>query len=168
MPRTVNRSVDWSASSIRLPFSITVRSTSSVEIGPATVTRRFPFPQVYAAAPGVKGKLARWAFRLFDEYVEARRMGRSYESLGWSLAKRLVFSKVRAQLDEKLGGKMRRFISGGAPLSPKIGYFFDLLGFEVLEGYGLTETSAATVVNPPGGAKIGTVGRAMPGTVAVR
>ena len=116
-------------------------------------------------APGVKGKLGRWAFRLFDEYVEARKMGRSYDSLGWALAKRLVFSKVKAGLDQKLGGKMRLFISGGAPLSPKIAWFFDLLGFQVLEGFGLTETSAATTVNRPGKAKIGTVGQSVPGTV---
>ncbi len=115
-------------------------------------------------APGVKGKLGRWAFRLFDEYVEAKLAGKTYDSLGWSLAKRLVFSKVKAGLNEKLGGKMRLFISGGAPLSKKIAYFFDLLGFEVLEGFGLTETSAASCVNRPGKFKIGTVGQAVPGT----
>jgi long-chain acyl-CoA synthetase len=119
------------------------------------------------SAPGVKGKLARWAFRLFDEYVDARKMGREYDSLGWALAKRLVFSKVKAQLNEKLGGRLRLFISGGAPLSPKIAYFFDLLDFTVLEGFGLTETAAGTTVNRPGpgGQKIGTVGLAMPGSV---
>jgi long-chain acyl-CoA synthetase len=117
------------------------------------------------SAPGMKGALARWAFRLFDEYVEAKKLDRPYESLGWSLAKRLVFSKVKAGLDTKLGGKLRLFISGGAPLSPKIAYFFDLLGFQVVEGFGLTETSAATCVNRPGRVKIGSVGVAVPGTV---
>jgi long-chain acyl-CoA synthetase len=115
-------------------------------------------------APGVKGKLGRWAFRLFDEYVEAKLAGRAYDSLGWSLAKRLVFAKVKVGLTAKLGGRMRLFISGGAPLSKKIAYFFDLLGFEVLEGFGLTETSAASCVNRPGKFKIGTVGQAVPGT----
>lgn len=114
--------------------------------------------------PGVKGRLGRWAFRLFDEYVEARQAGRAYDSLGWALAKRLVFSKVKAGLSQKLGGRMRLFISGGAPLSKKIAYFFDLLGFEVLEGFGLTETSAASCVNRPGEVKIGTVGPPIPGT----
>jgi long-chain acyl-CoA synthetase len=61
-----------------------------------------------------------------------------------------VFSKVKATLDQKLGGRMRLFISGGA-LSRKIAYFFDMLGFEVLEGYGLTETTgAATPIRRPG------------------
>ncbi|MFT3835369.1 MAG: long-chain fatty acid--CoA ligase [Myxococcaceae bacterium] len=116
------------------------------------------------SAPGLKGSLARWAFRLFDEWADARGAGRAYDSLGWSLAKRLVFSKVAATVSQRLGGKMRLFISGGAPLSRKIGLFFELLGYEILEGFGLTETSAATVVNPPGKSRIGTVGKAVPGT----
>jgi long-chain acyl-CoA synthetase len=116
-----------------------------------------------SSAPGLKGTLFRWAMRRFDEYVEARLQGREYSSLSFALAQRLVFSKVRATLDQKLGGRMRLFISGGAPLSRKIAYFFDLLGFEVLEGYGLTETSAAATVTRPGKKMIGTVGPPMPG-----
>ena len=115
------------------------------------------------AKPGVAGKLFRWAMRLFEESVEARQQGRSYDSLSLTLAKKLVFSKVKATLDQKLGGKMRLFVSGGAPLSRKIAYFFDMLGFEVLEGYGLTETSGGATVNPPGRYRIGTVGPPMPG-----
>ncbi|WP_225412975.1 AMP-dependent synthetase/ligase [Stigmatella hybrida] len=117
-----------------------------------------------SAAPGLKGKMFRWAFRLFDEYADARMQGREYSSLQFSLARKLVFSKVRGTLDEKLGGNMRLFISGGAPLSGKIAHFFDLLGFKVLEGYGLTETSAPCNVNLPDKIKIGTVGPALPGT----
>ena len=113
--------------------------------------------------PGVAGKLFRWAMRLFEESVEARQQGRSYDSLSLTLAKKLVFSKVKATLDQKLGGKMRLFVSGGAPLSRKIAFFFDMLGFEVLEGYGLTETTGGATVNPPGRARIGTVGPPMPG-----
>ncbi|WP_375766001.1 long-chain fatty acid--CoA ligase [Archangium gephyra] len=117
-----------------------------------------------SAAPGVKGRLFRWAFSLFDEYVEARLQGREPAHVGLALARKLVFSKVRASLDEKLGGNMRLFISGGAPLSRKIAYFFDLLGYKVLEGYGLTETSAAACVNRPDRIKLGTVGPPLPGT----
>jgi long-chain acyl-CoA synthetase len=127
------------------------------------------FEKVYNAvvtngttAPGLKGKLFRWAMRLFEESVEARIQGRSDDSLSFALAKRLVFSKVKVTLDQKLGGKMRLFVSGGAPLSRKIAYFFDMLGFEVLEGYGLTETTGGATVNPPGKARIGTVGPPMP------
>jgi long-chain acyl-CoA synthetase len=59
---------------------------------------------------------------------------------------------------------MRIFVSGGAPLSPKVNWFFTLLGFTILEGWGLTETSAGTCVNLIGANKIGTVGPAFPGT----
>ncbi|MGZ3460965.1 MAG: AMP-dependent synthetase/ligase, partial [Archangium sp.] len=117
-----------------------------------------------SAAPGVKGRLFRWALSLFDEYVEARNQGREPPQVGLALARKLVFSKVRATLDEKLGGHMRVFVSGGAPLSRKIAFFFELLGYKVLEGYGLTETSAATCVNLPEKNKIGTVGPPLPGT----
>jgi long-chain acyl-CoA synthetase len=116
-----------------------------------------------SSAKGLKGALFRWAMRLFDDYVNARLQGREYSSLSFTLAQRLVFSKVRHTLDQKLGGRMRLFISGGAPLSRKIAYFFDLLGYEVLEGYGLTETSAAATVNRPHKVKIGTVGPPVPG-----
>jgi long-chain acyl-CoA synthetase len=115
-----------------------------------------------STAPGLKGKLFRWAMRLFEESVEAKVQGRSDDSLSYALARRLVFSKVKATLDQKLGGKMRLFVSGGAPLSRKIAYFFDMLGFEVLEGYGLTETTGGATVNPPGKTRIGTVGPPMP------
>ncbi|MCY1014881.1 AMP-dependent synthetase/ligase [Pyxidicoccus sp. MSG2] len=117
-----------------------------------------------SSSPGLKGRLFRWAFKLFDEYVEARKQGRAYDTLAFSLAKKLVFAKVRAAISEKLGGNMRLFISGGAPLSAKIGYFFDLLGLKVLEGYGLTETSAGTTVNRENKIKIGTVGAPLPGS----
>jgi long-chain acyl-CoA synthetase len=117
-----------------------------------------------SAAPGLKGRLFRWAFSLFDEYAEAKQQGREPPQLGLALARRLVFSKVRATLDQKLGGHMRAFISGGAPLSRKIAWFFDLLGYKVVEGYGLTETSAATCANRLENLKIGTVGPPMPGS----
>lgn len=117
------------------------------------------------SSPGLKGALFRWAMGLFAEYVEAKEAGREYGSLSWTLAKKLVFSKVTKTLrEERLGGRIRIFVSGGAPLSPKIAHFFDVLGLQVLEGYGLTETSAATTVNRPGRNKIGTVGPAVPGT----
>ncbi len=74
-----------------------------------------------------------------------------------------MFAKIKQKLDVKLGGRLETFISGGAPLSRKIGYFFERLGYQVLEGYGLTETSAGSTVNRPGRAKIGSVGEPLPG-----
>jgi long-chain acyl-CoA synthetase len=73
---------------------------------------------------------------------------------------RLVYSKLRAAV----GGRVQFAISGGAPLGERLGHFFRGAGITVLEGYGLTETSAAAVVNRPSRNKIGTVGRPIPGT----
>ncbi len=116
------------------------------------------------ATPGLKGKLFALSMRSFDAYAAAREQGKTYSSLGFGVGKALVFPKLAKALAERFGGRMRIFISGGAPLSPKIAYFFDLLGFTILEGYGLTETSAGTFVNRPDSNRIGTVGLAMPGT----
>jgi long-chain acyl-CoA synthetase len=100
-----------------------------------------------------------------DAYVQGLEHGREDGGgLGLAVGKRLVFPKLGAVLAQRFGGRMRRFVSGGAPLSTKIGWFFRMVGFEILEGYGLTETSAGTFVNRPGKAKIGTVGPPVPGT----
>ncbi len=118
-----------------------------------------------SSSPGLKGRMFRWAMAHFDRYAEAKAAGREYGGVEWALAKKLVFSKVEHTLrHERLGGKIRVFVSGGAPLSKKIAYFFDLLNFKVLEGYGLTETAAAACVNLPNKIKIGTVGPGLPGT----
>ncbi len=115
-------------------------------------------------APGLKGKLFQWAMKLFEEYAQAKNEGREYSSLQWTLAKKLVFSKLQEKLAARVGGRMREFISGSAPLSRKIAYFFDLAGLYIAEGYGLTETSAPTHANKPTATKIGTVGQPFPQT----
>jgi len=116
------------------------------------------------ATPGLKGKLFALSMESFEHYATAREQGKSYGSFGLLVGKKLVFPKLSHALSERFGGRMRLFVSGGAPLSPKIAHFFDLLGFTILEGYGLTETSAGTFVNRPGKNRIGTVGPAVPGT----
>lgn len=77
-----------------------------------------------------------------------------------ALFDRLVYSKLRAAV----GGQVAYAVSGGAPLGERLGHFFRGAGITVLEGYGLTETSAAAVVNRPRRNKIGTVGLPIPGT----
>ena len=80
-----------------------------------------------------------------------------------ALFDRLVYGKLR----QALGGSCAYAISGGAPLGERLGHFYRGIGLTVLEGYGLTETTAALTANLPDATKIGTVGRPLPGT-AVR
>ena len=75
------------------------------------------------------------------------------------VADKLVYAKLRAAL----GGQVRYCVSGGAPLAPHLAYFFHAAGITILEGWGLTETSAASTVNRPGAMRIGTVGLPHPG-----
>ena len=83
-------------------------------------------------------------------------------------AKHAVFKRlVYAKLLDALGGNCTYAVSGGAPLGDKLGHFYRGIGLTVLEGYGLTETTAALTVNLPEATKIGSVGRPLPGT-AVR
>ena len=79
-----------------------------------------------------------------------------------SLFDRLVYARLRAAL----GGRCRYAVSGGAPLGERLGHFYRGIGLAVLEGYGLTETTAAVTVNQPDATKIGTVGRPLAGTAA--
>ncbi|WP_028655228.1 AMP-dependent synthetase/ligase [Nocardioides sp. J54] len=80
-----------------------------------------------------------------------------------ALFSRLVYGRLR----EALGGRCEFAVSGGAPLGERLGHFYRGVGVNVLEGYGLTETTAALTVNLPDAQKVGTVGRPLPGT-AVR
>lgn len=77
-----------------------------------------------------------------------------------ALFDRLVYGKLRAAL----GGRAEWAVSGGAPLGERLGHFYRGIGLTILEGYGLTETTAATTVNTPRDQRVGTVGRALPGT----
>ena len=129
------------------------------------------FEKVYAkvvadveATPGVAGKIARWGLAQGAAAAKAEQAGKTPDGFSWSLAQKLVFKKLNTKLTARFGGRLLFFISGGAPLSRDIAYFFKYAGFKVCEGYGLTETSAATCVNLPEHVKIGTVGRPLPGT----
>jgi len=116
------------------------------------------------ATPGVKGWLFGLAMGGYDAWADGQDRGIDVRTLGFRMGEKLVFPKLGAALRERFGGRIRLFVSGGAPLSNKVERFFTLLGFTVLEGYGLTESSAGTCVNRIGKNKVDTVGPPIPGT----
>ncbi|MDF2707075.1 MAG: long-chain fatty acid--CoA ligase [Nonomuraea muscovyensis] len=112
---------------------------------------------------GLKLRIFTWARATGLRVVKARQRGAAIPAttrLEYALADRLVFAKLR----ERFGGRIRYFISGAAPLSQDIAEFFDAAGLTILEGYGLTESSAGSFLNRPETVRFGTVGPPLPGT----
>ena len=114
-------------------------------------------------AGGAKWKIFKWAFEVGREVSRLRQQKKSpgpVLAVQYRLADRLVFQKIRAVF----GGQLRFFVSGSAPLSREMSEFFDAAGVLIFEGYGLTETSAASTVSVPENCQFGTVGPPVPGT----
>ncbi|MET7408007.1 AMP-dependent synthetase/ligase [Streptomyces parvulus] len=121
------------------------------------------------AGGGVKYKIFQWAAGVAREYAKVtqdnfKRTGTASAPAGLrtkhAVADKLVYAKIR----EAFGGRLRACVSGSAALAPEIGYFFAGAGIHILEGYGLTESSAASFVNPGEAYRTGTVGKPLPGT----
>ncbi|MEU7206836.1 AMP-dependent synthetase/ligase [Streptomyces sp. NPDC044989] len=121
------------------------------------------------AGGGAKYKIFQWAAGIAREYAKVtqdnfKRTGTASAPAGLrtkhAVADKLVYAKIR----EAFGGRLRACVSGSAALAPEIGYFFAGAGIHILEGYGLTESSAASFVNPGEAYRTGTVGKPLPGT----
>ncbi|HVV82783.1 MAG TPA: long-chain fatty acid--CoA ligase [Kofleriaceae bacterium] len=112
---------------------------------------------------GMKWRIFQWAVGVGKQVSVARQAGKEpggLLALKLRLADKLVFSKLKA----RFGGRLRLFVSGSAPLSREIAEFFHACGILIVEGYGLTESSAASFVNRPTKFAFGSVGVPMPGT----
>ena len=113
------------------------------------------------SSPPLRRKLFYWAVNVGRQYAHAKKHGSVTGTLKIQhvLANRLVYGKLHA----KMGGRLKYFVSGGAPLAREVGEFFEAVGIRIIEGYGLTESSPVISVNHLDHYKFGTVGFPIPG-----
>ncbi|MEV6752143.1 AMP-dependent synthetase/ligase [Streptomyces sp. NPDC051214] len=121
------------------------------------------------AGGGAKYKIFLWAAEVSREYAKVsqdnfRRTGNASVPFGLGAKHKVADALVYSKLRDAFGGRLRAAVSGSAALAPEIGYFFAGAGIHILEGYGLTESSAASFVNPGEAYRTGTVGKPLPGT----
>jgi long-chain acyl-CoA synthetase len=131
--------------------------------GPPRIFEKVRARVMMSASHGVKAKIFDWAFGVGRKVSPLRLAGQEPSGLlgiQYALADRLVFSKIKA----RMGGKIKFFVSGSAPLSREVQEWFHAAGLLVLEGYGLTETCIPTCVNHPRATRFGTVGPPVPGS----
>ncbi len=152
----------------------TIAYAESVEkvpenMGEVQPTVMFSVPRLYekmyarvnekvAGDPPLRQKIFRWAIAVGREFFQHRvtkTQPGALLKLKYAIADKLVFSKIKA----RAGGRLRLFVSGGAPLAREIAEFFGAAGLLILEGYGLTETSPVITVNRPDDLKPGSVGK---------
>ena len=110
---------------------------------------------------GAKRKIFEWALRVAAQAIPWKAYGRAASPVlryKWAIANRIVFQKIR----EGLGGRIRIFYSGGAPLAKELAEFFWAVGVPIYQGYGLTESSPVISTNRPAANKVGTVGPPIP------
>src|SRR5262249_57318571 len=115
-----------------------------------------------ATQSGTKQKIFAWALEIGAQRLPYRVDGKPMPAglaFKSKMADALVFKKIK----NRLGGRVQFVLSGGAPLSAELAAFFIGAGVEILEGYGLTETSPIITANLPNKRKIGTVGTLLPG-----
>ncbi|MFF7184087.1 AMP-dependent synthetase/ligase [Streptomyces sp. NPDC008222] len=121
------------------------------------------------AGGAAKYKIFQWAVEVAREYAKVtqdnfRRTGTASAPYALAAKHKVADTLVYAKIREAFGGRLRACVSGSAALAPEIGYFFAGAGIHILEGYGLTESSAASFVNPGEAYRTGTVGKPLPGT----
>ena len=145
----------------RLPLDLASFKPTFVLAVPRIFEKIYNGAEARADAAG-KGKIFRKAADTSIAYSEALDKGRVPIGLKvkHALFDKLVYQKIRAGM----GGKVEAAISGGAPLGARLGHFYRGAGINILEGYGLTETTAGATLNLTSAQKVGSVGKPLPGT----
>jgi len=113
-------------------------------------------------APAIRQKLFHWGLGVGKEVAKLQQDGKEpgfFLGLKYGFAKKKIFSKVATAT----GGRLKYFLSGGAPLAREVAEFFYAVGLPIYEGYGLTETSPVLSINTPKAHRLGTVGKVIPG-----
>jgi long-chain acyl-CoA synthetase len=142
----------------KLPWAMTTVKPSVFVAVPRVYEKIRQEVERRAGLSPVKARLLRWSLAIGQRNREAILKGEQPKSSLWKMANKLVFSKVR----DAFGGRVKYFVSGGAPLGLDTARWFADAGIRILEGYGLTETSPLIAVNTPGAYRIGSVGKTVP------
>lgn len=107
---------------------------------------------------GLKRKVYEWAIKVGEHHETEVAAGKTPASLSWKIANKIFFSKI----NNAMGGRVRYFVSGGAPLGRELGEWYLKIGIPINEGYGLTESSPVIAINNPRAFRLGTVGKPLP------
>ncbi|MCS7182496.1 MAG: long-chain fatty acid--CoA ligase [Thermoanaerobaculum sp.] len=174
LSHSYERTVDY----MFLQYGVQINYVESIEKVPSQLTEIRPtimvsVPRLYERSyikilskiqqeGGAKRRLFQWALAVGRKVKEAEWRGEKPSAFArgqYAVAKARIFSKVL----ERLGGRLRFTVSGGAPLSREVGEFFDIIGLPILQGYGLTESSPVITVNRLEANRIGSAGQPIPG-----
>lgn len=167
--RTIDYGYFFHGATVAYVEQLETAAQALLEVRPTIVAAvpRF-YEKIYAnivetghRAGGVREKIFNWALRVAARAAPWRAYGKRVPPgvrLQWHVADSLVYSKIR----KGVGGRIRVFSAGGAPLAPELAEFFWSINLPVYQGYGLTETSPVVSANSPKMNKIGTVGRPIP------
>lgn len=150
-----NVTVAYCPSFDHLPKALTTIEPTIIVAVPRVYEKVRQVAELRAAESPVKKRLFNWALTTGQKHREEIAAGRQPSSVAWKLGNAIVYKKLRAGF----GGRVRYFISGGAPLGLDTAHWFASAGIRILEGYGLTETSPVLAINTPNANRMGSVGK---------
>ena len=150
-----NVTVAYCPSFDQLPQALTTIQPTIVVAVPRVYEKVRQVAEIRAGQSAIKKRIFRWAISSGRKHKDEVAAGKEPSSPAWKLADAIVYKKLRAGF----GGRVRYFISGGAPLGLDTAHWFASAGIRILEGYGLTETSPVLAINTPGANRMGSVGK---------